>query len=99
METPYVVTYGLPIAVSKVWQEMFQRPSTMSGRVHQIAFRFNNDGTEVSAVLPNEPAPELMLVLQEYAKRANARWEPYRKKILANREEEARILKRLQEST
>lgn len=77
----YTVTYRLPIAVSEEWQYMFQKPDPMSGVVHQVAFDFSKDGTEVNATLDNEPAPELLLVLKEYAKRANRRWEEHRKTI------------------
>jgi len=95
----YIVTYSLPIAVSKTWQEMFQRPDPRSGVVHQVQFTFSDDGREVHAKLANEPAPELLVVLQKYAERANARWAPYRKNAVANRSEEERILNKLKEST
>ena len=91
----YVVTYSLPIAVSKEWQYMFQRPDPRSGVVHTVSFAFSDDGKEISATLESEPAPELLLVLKKYAERANTRWQEYRETALQNVSEEERILKRL----
>jgi len=93
------VTYDLPIAVSKTWQAMFQKPDpTRSGATHQVSFEFSDDGREVEATVKGEPSPELLLVLKDYAKRANKRWAPYKEKVLANRAEEKRILESLKES-
>ena len=95
----YKVIYALPIAVSKTWQAMFQKPDpTRSGAFHQISFEFSENGQVVEATLSGEPSPELLLVLKDYAKRANKRWTPYKEKILANRAEEQRILELLKES-
>lgn len=93
----YRVTYSLPIKVSKTWQYMFQIPDEMSGVVHQVDFSFSKDGTEVLAVLPSEPAPELILVLKRYAERANRRWEQAKQIITQNMAEEQSLLKKLRE--
>ena len=90
------VTYDLPIAVSKTWQAMFQKPDpTRSGATHQVSFEFSDDGREVAATVKGDPSPELLLVLKTYATRANKRWAPYKEKVLANRPEEQRIFKTL----
>ena len=95
----YKVIYSLPIAVSQMWQAMFQKPDPMrSGFVHQVVFAFSEDEREVEATLRSEPSPELLLVLKNYAKRANDRWVPYKEKVLANRAEEERILNKLKGS-
>ena len=94
----YTVTYSLPISVSSDWQAMFQKPDPRSGVVHQVYFTFSEDGEEVTATLQTEPAPDLILVLKKYTERANERWRTYREKILANRDEEERILKLLKEA-
>ncbi len=93
----YTVTYSLPIKVSKTWQYLFQIPDEMSGVVHQVDFSFSKDGTEVLAVLPGEPAPELLLVLKRYAERANRRWEEAKQIITQNMAEEENLLKKLRE--
>ena len=94
----FEVTYTLPIAVSRTWQAMFQKPDpTRSGVVHQVAFRFSDDGKEVDATLRGEPSPELLFVLKNYARRANDRWGPYKERVVNNRSEEERILKALKE--
>jgi hypothetical protein len=93
------VTYTLPIAVSRTWQAMFQKPDpTRSGVVHQVEFSFSHDGKEVRATQRGEPSPELLLVLKSYAKRANDRWGPYKERRLNSRSEEEKILKALQEA-
>jgi hypothetical protein len=94
----YTVTYSLPIKVCKTWQYMFHVPDEMSGVVHQVDFSFSEDGTEVIAVLPNEPAPELVLVLKRYVERANRRWEHAREILNKNFSEEEEILKKLRQS-
>jgi hypothetical protein len=94
----YAVTYTLPISVSSVWQEMFQKPDPRSGVVHQVFFTFSEDGEKVTATLQTEPAPDLILVLKNYVKRANERWKNYREKVLANRPEEERILNLMKEA-
>ena len=92
----FEVVYTLPIAVSRTWQAMFQKPDpTRSGVVHQVEFSFSGDGREVEATLRGEPSPELLFVLKSYAKRANDRWGPYKERVLNNRSEEERILKAL----
>jgi hypothetical protein len=78
---------------------MFQKPDMMSGVVHQVNFEFSEDGTEVSATLESEPAPELLLVLKKYAERANKRWETHKKSMVENLSKEESILKRLKDST
>ena len=94
----YTVTYSLPIQVCKTWQYMFQIPDAMSGVVHQVDFSFSEDGTKVMAILPNEPAPELLLVLRRYVERANRRWHEAREIVIENMSEEEQILKKLQGS-
>lgn len=95
----FEVTYTLPIAVSRTWQAMFQKPDpTRSGVVHQVEFSFSDDGKEVEAALRGGPSPELLFVLKSYAKRANERWGPYKERVLKNRSEEERILKALKEA-
>jgi len=95
----YEVVYSFPIAVSRTWQAMFQKPDpTRSGLVHQISFTFSEDGREVEASLRGEPSPELLYVLRSYVKRANERWVPYRENVLKNRDEEQRILKALKDA-
>ena len=94
----YTVTYRLPIKVCKTWQYMFQIPDEMSGVVHQVDFSFSKDGAEVIAVLPNEPAPELLLVLKKYVERANRRWEHAKEIMVKNMSEEEEILKKLKKS-
>ena len=94
----FEVTYTLPIAVSRTWQAMFQKPDpTRSGVVHQVAFSFSDDGKEVEAALRGEPSPELLFVLKNYARRANERWGPYKERVASNHPEEERILKALKE--
>ena len=94
----FEVVYTLPIAVSRTWQAMFQKPDpTRSGVVHQVAFSFSDDGKEVEAALRGEPSPELLFVLKNYARRANERWDPYKERVVNNRSEEERILKALKE--
>jgi len=93
------VTYDLPIAVSKTWRAMFQKPDpTRSGATHQVSFEFSDDGREVAATVKGDPSPELLLVLKTYATHANKRWAPYKEKVLGNRAEEQRILESLKES-
>lgn len=93
----YTITYSLPIKVSKTWQHMFQRPDPRSGVVHQISFRFSEDGKEVSTTLDSEPAPELLLVLKNYVDRANKRWQEYKAAAVENVSEEERLLRKLKD--
>jgi hypothetical protein len=91
----YTITYSMPIKVSKTWQYMFQKPDEMSGVVHQVAFEFSEDGGEVYCTLESEPSPELILVLQRYALRANKRWLEHLKAVEGMPSEEERLLKKL----
>ena len=95
----YTITYSLPIRVSKTWQYMFQKPDEMSGVVHQVAFEFSEDGTEVYCTLESEPSPELILVLRRYALRANKRWLEHLKAAENKPSEEERLLKKLKGDT